>query len=200
MVVSRAKTTLYLMKMFAKDFQCPYVTKTLYTSLVQPITEYCSIVWAPSTSGDIARIESIQKQFLLFALRHHNWADQYSLPPYEARLSLLNLDTLQDRRRIAALSFVHGTLNGTIRVAEFSRDIQFSIPLRATRRAMIPRLRVPPLSRASYVNNGPIRRTIDLFNQYAELYEPGVSLNVFKSRISVVFCDERRARLRTRGY
>lgn len=73
MVVSRGKSTLYLMKKFAKDFACPHVTKTLYTALVRPLLEYCSVVWAPKAIGDIKRVESIQKQFLLFALRDQQW-------------------------------------------------------------------------------------------------------------------------------
>lgn len=200
MVVGRAKSTLYLMKLFAKGFMCPYVTKTLYTSLVRPLVEYCSVAWAPGAAGDIKRIESIQKQFVLFALRLYNWSDPFVLPPYEARLSLLNLDTLEDRRRMASLSFVHGCLNGNIKVVELSNKFQFAVPSRSTRSAAIPRLCLPPLSRAAYINNGPLRRSIDLFNAYSALYEPTLSLNVFKSRISRVFFEERRLRLRTKGY
>ena len=61
--------------------------------------EYGSVVWNPYELGDIAQIESIQKQFLLYALRGLGWrTDTYSLPSYESRLKLINLETLEFRR------------------------------------------------------------------------------------------------------
>lgn len=199
-VVSRGKSTLYLMKMFAKSFNCPYVSKTLYTALVRPLVEYCAVVWSPSAVGDIKRIESIQKQYLLFALRDQHWSNRFELPPYEARLSLLQLDTLEDRRRLATLSFVHGCLSGTTNVPEFSSFFQFAVPSRVTRSAAVSRLCRPSFSRAAFVENGPVRRAIDTFNDYAALYEQGVSAESFKSRIKAAFMNERRIRLVTKGY
>ena len=43
-IVSRAKSTLGFIKRLATGFQCPYVTKSLYCSLVRPIVEYASLV------------------------------------------------------------------------------------------------------------------------------------------------------------
>ena len=51
------------------EFDDPYVTKTLYCAFVSPTMEYGSVVWNPYELGDIAKIESIQKQFLLYAFR-----------------------------------------------------------------------------------------------------------------------------------
>lgn len=199
-IVSRGKSTLYLMKMFAKDFECPHVTKTLYTALVRPLVEYCAVVWSPKAVGEIKRIESIQKQFVLFALRHQNWSNRFHLPPYEARLSLLQLDTLEDRRRLAALTFVHGCLNGCINVCEFSSCFQFLVPARSTRGATVSRLIRPPPARAAYVENGPIRRSIDIFNKYAHIYVPGGSIGSYKYGVRNMFFVERRERLRSVGY
>jgi len=41
-----------------KEFSDPYVTKTLFISLVRPILEYCAPVW----------IEFVHKSCLIFAL------------------------------------------------------------------------------------------------------------------------------------
>ena len=98
-VVSRAKSALGLVKRFVKGFYCPYVTKSLYTSLVRPVLEYASVVWSPYKACDISRIESVQKQFLLFALRGLGWSHGFQLPPYEAWLGLLNIDSLLGRCR-----------------------------------------------------------------------------------------------------
>ena len=52
----------------------------------------------------------LQKQFLLFALRNLPWSDPYMRPPYEARLNLLNIDSLADRRTAAACAFMRNYL------------------------------------------------------------------------------------------
>ena len=69
-IVNNGKRMLGFMKRRAKEFNDPYVTKALYTSLVRPNLEYASIVWNGSV-GEISnkKIESIQKQFLLFVLK-----------------------------------------------------------------------------------------------------------------------------------
>ena len=89
---------LGFVKRQAKEFQCPYVTKSLYCALVRPLLEYCSVVWDLVVKIDSDRIESVQRQFLLFALRGLGWADRFQLPAYEARLSLLGIETLYERR------------------------------------------------------------------------------------------------------
>ena len=91
-VVQRSKAIWAFVKRQAKEFNCPYVMEALFCALVRSKLEYCSVVWLPVFDCDNDRIESIQKQFVLFALRHLSWSNQYSLPPYEARLALLNME------------------------------------------------------------------------------------------------------------
>ena len=102
-IVGRGYSMLGFMKRQAKEYECPYVTKSLYCALVRPLLEYNSVVWDPVFKGDRNRIESIRRQFLLFALRRIEGSDQFVLSAYEARLSLLGLETLAGRRRLAAL-------------------------------------------------------------------------------------------------
>jgi len=47
-------------------------TKLLFTSLVLPNLKYCS-VWSLQYQVHVDRIESVQKQFLLFDLRGLTW-------------------------------------------------------------------------------------------------------------------------------
>ena len=98
-IKSKGTKILGFIKRRAHEFDDPYVTKKLYCAFVRPIMEYGSVVWNPYELGDIAQIESIQKQFLLYALRGLGWrTDTYSLPSYESRLKLINLETLEFRR------------------------------------------------------------------------------------------------------
>lgn len=91
-VVQRSKAIWAFVKRQAKEFNCPYVMEALFCALVRSKLEYCSVVWLPVFDCDNDRIESIQKQFVLFALRHLSWSNKYSLPSYERRLALLNME------------------------------------------------------------------------------------------------------------
>jgi len=68
-MVNKAKGVLALIKRWSKEFEDPYTTKTLYVALVSPILEYCSCVWSPQCKDPETIIESVQKQFLILALR-----------------------------------------------------------------------------------------------------------------------------------
>jgi len=80
----------------AKEFEDPYTTKHLYIFLVRPILQHCSWVWSPQYAKYHDLIESVQKQFILFALRGLNWETHRNLPSYANRLRLLNLPILKD--------------------------------------------------------------------------------------------------------
>jgi len=59
--VNIAMSVLELINCWSNEFDDPYTTKLLFTSLVRPILEYCSSVWSPQYQVHIDRIESIQK-------------------------------------------------------------------------------------------------------------------------------------------
>jgi len=67
-------------KRWSNEFDDPYTTNLLFTSHVLPNLEYCSSVWSPQYQVHIDRIESVQKQCLLFALRGLNCYQYVWLP------------------------------------------------------------------------------------------------------------------------
>jgi len=83
-MVNIARGVLAFIKRWSKEIDDPYVTKTLFISLVRPILEY-------QYGVHIDRIESVQKNFLIFALRRLNWDTSLILPSYSSRLLLINL-------------------------------------------------------------------------------------------------------------
>ena len=113
-VVNRANSVLGFIKREMREMMDPYCAKTLFISLVRSVTEYACQVWSPHCGIHIARIESIQRSFLRFALRNLSWTDPLRLPSYEDRLPLLNLPTLQRHRDYLRLSFIVNLLNGKI--------------------------------------------------------------------------------------
>ena len=50
----------------------PQLMITLWKSLVQPILDYCSQLWCPTTPGQIKQIEEIQKNFTRKIKTDHN--------------------------------------------------------------------------------------------------------------------------------
>ena len=64
---------------------------TLYKSLVLPRLDYCSQLWSPTKTGDILRIEKVQRQFTrnIENLKDHSYPD---------RLRILKLYSLERRR------------------------------------------------------------------------------------------------------
>lgn len=180
LIINKANSTLGFVKRWSKEFDDPYVTKHLYVTFVRPILEYASQVWSPFRDIDITRIESIQRKFLRFALRHLAWEDPLRLPPYENRLLLIDLRSLKDRRFVADVVFVHQIINGAI----ISPNIRCQMSFRQNHN----NLRVVNLfnvqsHNTDYGFNEPISRMLREVNSKSEFFDISISKNVLKSRL-----------------
>ncbi|XP_075150974.1 uncharacterized protein LOC142225086 [Haematobia irritans] len=126
--VNKAKGVLGFIKRWSKEFVDPYLTKRLFTTLVRPILEYACVFWSPSD-----RVESIQKHFLIFALRGLGWNNLYDLPPYSSRLLLIHLPSLERRRFMHGIVFLSNLFNGDIDSHYITSKICYNAPNRLTR-------------------------------------------------------------------
>lgn len=176
---SKATMMLGFVKRQSKHFQCPYTVKSLFCALVRSILEYCSVIWAPYTQCSMSRIESVQKRFLLYALRHLAWADRYNMPPYEARLMLLNLQAIRDRYEVAQSMVVFDLLSKKMRCPSLLQELDFGG--RSTRNGT-RRLAIAGHS-TNFMANEPFNRCCTTFNRFSEAYEPVLSRDTFKKRI-----------------
>ena len=93
-------------KIWTKEFNNTIITVFLFTTLIRPHLEYASLVWAPHYNCNIYRIERIQKNFVKFKFYLIS-SDPLNLPPYAARLKLLNLESLETRRQNADIVYIH---------------------------------------------------------------------------------------------
>jgi hypothetical protein len=182
-IVSKASSMLGFVKRQARVFSCPYVTKALFCSLVRSTLEYCVVVWSPQTVLQKNRIESVQKQFLLFALRGLNWQQGYQLPSYTARLNLLKMETLEQRRLVSDLMFVFDIMKGIIKVPALSSLVITRTAPRVTRLACSTQLLVPYAS-TRYAADETVSRCCRLFNCFSQLYDDRCSREVFRKRIT----------------
>ena len=179
-IINNGKRILGFVKRRAKEFDDPYVTKALYIALVRPSLEYASVVWNGSIGETVSRkIESIQKQFLLFALRNLGWReDTFVLPPYTARLQLIDIQTLEQRRFCFDIMFAFDLINGSIKSPYLREKLQPNTNNRYSLRHNRPL--VVPFHRRSYAFNEPITRCARAYNSVTHLNMPSMSRATFK--------------------
>ena len=185
-ITSKAKRTLGFVKRHAKQFQDPYVTKAIYCALVRPTLEYCLVSWMPFTKLQIDEIESVQRQFLLFALLDLRWNYPYMLPKYEDRLKLIHLDSLNKRRTIISSSFMYKLLNGFIDVLILKDQLILNESRYSTRTKS---KYVQQKHSTNYGMNEPVTRLIKLYNVYEDNFANSSSVNKFKSRLRSEICN-----------
>jgi hypothetical protein len=167
-IVNRANSALGFVKRWSREFSNPYVTKALYTTFVRPILEYASQVWSPYHGVHIKRIESVQRRFLLFALRGLPWVDNFNLPPYQDRLNIIKLQSLEKRREVADIIFIHQLLSGTIDSPAILCQINFNINSRHLRSVPIFSIAT---HRTDYGKNEPITRMLREVNKYCAVFD-----------------------------
>lgn len=179
--VNKAKSILGFVKRWSKEFQDHYIAKRLYMSLVRLILEYSSVVWIPTYNCYIDIIESVQKYFLLFALRGLGWDVNLPLPPYESRLKLINLPTLLKRREMLAVIFMVKLIQGEISSPILLQGISLNVPARLTTHYVPTKL---PQCRTNYELNNPLRLLSKLYNDHYHLFDPSVnSLNYIRGAV-----------------
>jgi hypothetical protein len=144
--------------------------------------EFGSIIWMPYTENYIKKIESVQKQFLLFALRHlYDPYDYSRLPSYENRLRIINLESLESRRNNLSAVFIFNILHGRINSTALSdnvkkydnRQTRYSKYLKETNHT------------SDYGINNPLNRGIRIFNSRIDCYDKNniISVDTFKIRL-----------------
>lgn len=163
-IIHRANNMLGFIKRFCYNFHDPYTIKTLYIAYVRSIMEYCSIVWSPFSMTHEERLESVQKQFLLYALRKLGWTS-FPLPPYKARCMLIDIQTLKERREIARVSFVNDIVSQRIDSTEILSKLNFYAPSRQLRNR---NLFLTNHHRTNYAKNGPLNQMMAIYNQHCE--------------------------------
>ena len=181
-IIHKARNTLNFIKRFSYNFQDPYTLKTLYIAYVRSILEYCSIIWSPYQVTHIDRIESVQKQFVLFALRKLGWTS-FPLPSYESRCMLINLDTLKKRREFAHLSFVNEIVSYRIASPQLLQNLNFYAPFRNLRTR---NLFLGNSFRTNYAQNGPFNKIMSTYNKYSETIDLTMTKNMLKKRFFTV--------------
>ena len=107
-ITNKASSTLGFLKRNLKH--CPlFCRKTAYLSLVRSTLEYSSFVWDPFLQKDIDKLESIQRKAARFISGDFKSRDHGCVT---RMLKQLELPPLQDRRKMARLTFFFKVAEG----------------------------------------------------------------------------------------
>ena len=137
-VESAKRISAWILRTFRTREKIPMLT--LYKSLVRPILEYCSVLWAPVAKGDIQRLEEIQQSFLR---KIHGVSKDY-----HTAIKELNLYSLERRRErymvIQVWKMLEGLVPNLADTDERSIKLQSNFNTRRGRTCQIPKLASTP--------------------------------------------------------
>lgn len=179
--IAKAFSMLGFMKRICSEFTNVAAIRSIYCAHVRSHLEYASVVWSPAYDVHKIRIESIQKQFLLYALRHKYARNpNFELPSYDSRCGEIELESLEFRRETAEVLFVHGVLLNYIDSEYILSQIHFNVPGRNLRAHDFLKL---SYHRTNYGSTEPITRACRAFNKIVSCFNFNISRIRFRSEI-----------------
>jgi len=185
-IIASAKGALGFIKRTLKNKFTIASAKLLYCALVRSRLEYASIVWQPYHRIHSDSIESIQKSFIIWALRAIFQRDaNYRLPPYQFRCDFLNIQPLWRRRINASIFFIYDLLLGNIvsralrEKIDYTRQ-QYNANQRNLRNSDLIRISI---FRSEYAHSQPFYVACRLFNKVRQQFLESATRQIFRRRI-----------------
>lgn len=111
-----------------RDFDSVECLILLFNSFIRSILEYASLVWCPIYSVHINNIEIVQRRFLKFLI--YTVDRIYPERGYDYQLMLNRFDfiSLQRRRFVIGIKFLHKLLNNAVDCPWLLARINFNVP------------------------------------------------------------------------
>lgn len=176
--ISKAKAMLGFIKRITWEFKDITALKSLYYAHVRSHVEYCSCLWSPSYTSYSNRLESIQRNFTRYTIWKLNQDNCQNLS-YELRLLKLNMESLNVRRKVAAVLFVADLLCSRTDAPSILQRVNINV--NSYRSALRNRKFLSvQYHRTNYGKFEPINRLLSEFNESAELFDFHISRDVFK--------------------
>lgn len=178
--IAKAYSMLGFVKRICVDFTNLAALRSIYCAHVRSHLEFASVVWSPHYRSYCDRIESIQKKFIIYALRNLVVRNNFALPPYLERCVRLNLETLERRRVNASIFLMFDLLMGFIDAPNLLSLVDFYAPRRRLRETSLLR---PCYHRTDYGRNEPMIRMCNLFNKVDYLFDFCISRCMFRCNV-----------------
>lgn len=179
-IITKAIRNLGFLIRTAKEFRDLSCLRVLFYALVRSHLEFAVIVWSPYDRIWRTRFERVQKKFAKFALRFHPLPDNNIPLSYENRRRILGLASLDQRRTFLRASFIGKLLLGTVDAPNILERVNINVMPRPLRTREFLRL---DLQRTLYGQNEPIRAMCDVFNCVYDVFDFGMSVNSFLSKL-----------------
>jgi len=182
-ITSKAYSTLGFIKRFCYDVRDVQSLKTLYYTFVQSILEYCCVVWLPYDHTWINRIESVQKQFTMFALREYPTAENgYHIASYDDRMARLEMYKLERRRLNTALVTFYDLVNGNIHCPNLKDAVIINSNPLNLRETSVRKFKLKSTA-IQQIDKAPINQMCKLANIVNDLFVEATSRTNFKSLV-----------------
>jgi hypothetical protein len=148
------------------------VVLRVYKSLIRPLLEYASSVWAPTRVGLMNSLEKVQRKVTKLAIINAS---------YTRRLEVLNLPTLRWRRIYLDLLQVHRILHGDQSIRKQMFAFSSEVSSANIRRHQL-NVYKPSVHTGIYQNHF-VNRTIDLWNSLPEALLDLSRFDLFKRHL-----------------
>src|SRR6202012_604453 len=165
-MMTSSRQSMGYIKWISKGQFAPKTLKVLFTAYVRSKLEFASVIWNPYAEVYRGDIESIQKQFVMYALGDTNRLPPYRLAPYEDRCRQLGLATLATRRTEIDSMMAYDLYNGTISDNNIARKF-----IKSNQNSVLRdnRLLRESLYLNDYAYNQPIARIIRKVNKFSDI-------------------------------
>lgn len=174
-IVSKSMLMLGFIKRICYNFTNVDCLKSIYFAHVRSHLEFACVVWSPDYQNHALRIESVQKQFVLFVLRRS--FNRHTLPSYQIRCGLLKIQPLIIRRNTTSSMFVFDLISSRISSPYILGQLSFHVPSRQLRQHFVLNI---PFRRTNYAQNEPVYRLSRIFNAVSHLFDYNITRNHFK--------------------
>lgn len=183
-ITSKATAALGFIKRFCYDISDAQTLKTLYYALVQSHLEYCSIVWLPFDKIYKDKIESILKQFTMFARKEYPSASNgFQITSYYNRLKALDMVSLDRRRINSSVIFMYDLLHDLTNCQSIRNDVAVNDRSRDLRNTEFVKI-IDKKMKLSL--KSPLAQTCKFSNKVADIFAKSISRNNFITLLRAV--------------
>lgn len=179
--INKAKAMLGLIKRMSAGVFTQDTIRTLYMCLVRSHLDYASVVYNPNIHLYKRQIESVQKQFVMYAMPNEQRDDYHRLRPYTERFNDLKLNGLIRRRTNSGILFIYDLMKGNIESSTLNEMIHLNNVQNYNLRN-IDIIKIPAFS-ANYLYNNPFYVMCRDFNKIGNIYRESDTRAKFKSSI-----------------
>lgn len=182
--VNKAMGTLSLIRRLSGGFFSTETIRNLYMCLVRSHLDYASSVFNPNYEVHSNKIESVQKQFLLFALNHEERSEDHRLRPYHERCQDLKLTSLHRRRINSGIFFLYDLIENNLVTSSLNDRIQFRDNLNYNTRNK-DLINIPIVTK-NYLYNNPFLVMCRNFNKIGDIFLSSQSRLEFIAKVKNV--------------